>query len=85
MNNVYGPILLGMLYVSLREKYFPKYTGNYYNPNDFTDLGLFLQKEEIDPKKYFDFVFGMCDYTVPLKPKSMIDPILVLKFKKETI
>jgi hypothetical protein len=41
MNNVYGELLLGMLYVSLREKYYPVYTSGNFNPSDFKDLGLY--------------------------------------------
>jgi hypothetical protein len=84
MNNVYGELLLGMLYVSLREKYYPVYTSGNFNPSDFKDLGLYLQKEQVDPRKYFDYLFGMCEYQRPLKPKSMIDPILMLEFKRNT-
>lgn len=83
-NNIYGPLLLGILYVSLREKYYPNYTNGNFNPNDFTDLGLYLQKEGVDPRKYFDYVFGMCDYERPLKPKSLINPKLLLDFKQQT-
>ena len=81
-NNVHNPLLLGILYVSLREKYFPTYKGNSFNVNDFYDLSVLLKKENIDPRKYMDCVFGLMDYTKPLLPKSLADPVLVVKYRQ---
>lgn len=81
MNNIYSPIFMGIVYTTLRSKYFPKYTSNYFDPNDFINLGRYLEKEQVHPQKYIDFIFGILEYKTPLTPEKMIDPILVDKFR----
>lgn len=73
--------MLGMTYVNLRSKYFAQYTSNYFNPDHFVVLGKFLEKENLEPSKYMDFVFGMLEYRKPLTPAKLANPELVLKYR----
>lgn len=77
----YSPTMLGILYTSIRAKYFASYTNQNFKTEKFEGLSLFLKKEEVDPSKYFDFVFGMLDYRKPLQPNKLANPELVQKFK----
>jgi len=79
---MYSPFTLGITYVNLRRRYFPKYKGSNFNPDDFKQLALFLQKENVNPTSYIDFVFGMLDYERPLIPKSLADPLLMAKYRQ---
>src|SRR5262245_11647297 len=84
LNFIFTPAMVGALYISIREKYFPDYRTNYFNPADYSDLAKFLHKENVNPEKYLHYVFGILDYKRPLKPKSLVDPLLVSQFKQST-
>lgn len=84
MSQEYSPIVLGMTYVSLRAKYFAQYTSNYFNPDHFDQLSKFLEREQVNPNKYMDFVFGMLEYRKPLTPAKMANPELILKYREIT-
>ena len=78
---VYSPVILGMFYVAIREKHFAKYTTNHFNPKHFDRLAKFLEKENINPQKYMNFVFGMLEYKVPPTPAKLANPLLVEKYR----
>lgn len=80
-NYVYSPVVLGMFYVAIREKYFAKYTTNYFNPLHFERLAKFLEKENINPQAYMNYVFGILEYKIPPTPAKLANPILVQKFR----
>jgi hypothetical protein len=79
----YNPVNIGLLYVAVRNKYFSKYNSIHFKTQDFRDLSLLLEKEKTDPQKFFDYVFGMCDYQRPLSPKSLCNPVLIMEFKQK--
>jgi len=71
LNFIFTPALVGALYISIREKYFPDYRTNYFNPADYSDLAKFLHKENVNPEKYLHYVFGILDYKRPLRPTEL--------------
>lgn len=73
--------MLGMTYINLRKKHFALYTSTYFNVEHFELLSKFLEKEQVNPIKYFDFIFGMLEYTKPLTPAKMVDPELILRYR----
>ena len=79
---VYSSTRLGTLYVVLRRKYFPQYINTAFNSLDFEELSKYLEKEQITPESYFDFVFGILDTDRPLKPKSLTNPLLVQRYRQ---
>lgn len=79
--NEYNSIVLGTTYVNLREKYFSYYHTKTFKPEDFDQLGMFLEKEGVSPAKYIDFVFGLLDYRKPLSPTKLKNPELIRRFK----
>ncbi len=80
--NPYSPVLVGIVYITMRAKYFSKYNSNNFDPKKFIELARFLEREKLHPQKYMDFIFGMLDYKKPLKPDKLIDPILVQQFRQ---
>lgn len=77
----YSPTMLGINYVTIRNKYFAKYDSFHYKIDNFISLGIFLEKEKIDPISYFEFVFGILDYKHPPKPKTLMHPELIQRYR----
>lgn len=73
--------MLGMTYVHIRAKHFAQYTSNHFNPDHFTVLGKFLEKEQVNPGKYFDFCLGILDHKRALTPAKLVSPELVQRYK----
>jgi hypothetical protein len=81
MNHDYSPVMLGILYVQTRSKYFATYSSNHFNPDDFLILSKFLERENVSPHGYFDYVLGLLDFRKPPTPKKLADPLLVQRYK----
>ena len=70
-----------MQYVNMRAKHFAQYTTNHFNPDHFVVLSRFLEKEQVSPASYFDFVMGMLDYKKAPTPKSLANPELLQRYR----
>ena len=86
MLDIYSPVRVGALYIAIRGKYFTFYKkASNFNTNDFVQLARFLNKEQVNPEKYFEFVFGILDNKKPLTPKGLCNPLLIRDFKSMTL
>lgn len=79
---------LSALYNSCVMHHFPESRRRIFNKDekDLLALARFLRKEGLDPNKYFHFVFGVQDtvYPYPPSPKTLLDPLLVQKYRSMT-
>jgi hypothetical protein len=81
MDEQYSPVMLGMTYVNIRAKHFAQYTSKHFNPNHFIVLGKFLEKEQVNPASYFNYIFGILDHKRALLPAKLVSPELVQQYK----